>query len=459
MRRRTIFLIGSGALVLVMLVAVARGALVPPPLPPLAYVGSDKCQACHAVEFAGWKETLHSKMIQAVKVDPAAIIGDFVTPSEIRTFTKDEVAYTIGSQWKQRYMTDNYFVLHAEWIVQTKEWAPYKARPWEGCLGCHTTGFDPVTKKFAEKNIGCEACHGPGSQHVVTGNPALIVKTDDPQVCGQCHVEGTDPTGAFDFPIGFVPAGPKTIAETFTFKPGLWADGTSDDNHQQYFDWMRSKHTFTTCVSCHPPHEPGFGRQLRKPVLDLCGECHTATGIGVRPIIAGTTVYHPQIEALKGVGGLGVAAKPSLHYKFKVTCADCHMPRTAENALPGDITSHLFKVVMPGKAELGQPNSCTTCHVDMSAAMQKIIDTRQAEIKAALEALKARLDKIRAAHPKWDVWAPIKTDEQKAYELAYTNYTFAVNDGSYGIHNYPYIKALIKVANKSLDAGKPVTLP
>jgi cbb3-type cytochrome oxidase cytochrome c subunit len=36
----------------------------------------------------------------------------------------------------------------------------------ELCLPCHTTGYKPETKVFAEANVGCEACHGPGRDYV-----------------------------------------------------------------------------------------------------------------------------------------------------------------------------------------------------------------------------------------------------------------------------------------------------
>jgi len=448
-------------------------------------------------------------MIQDVKANPEAIIGDF-TKDEVRTFTKDEVVYTIGSKWKQRYLTkigEEYYILPAQWIVATQEWKPYhaeewKERPWsKKCQGCHTTGFDPETKAFIEISIACESCHGPGSQHVAGGgDKTKIVKSADAQVCGQCHSRGSDPTGTYGFPVGYVPGGEKALADTYTFKPGLWADGTSKKHHQQYIDWTKSGHAealeslkanphaedfclgchsedyrqapedakptletaqfAVTCVTCHEPHEKGVGPQLRMAKLDLCGQCHTGTGGGTRPIEPGATVHHPQIEAFKGIGGLGVPDMPSEMYEEGVVCSDCHMPKTAKSAIPGDISSHLFTVVMPGKAEENQPDSCSGCHAEISRAdLQNIIDSRQAEIKAALDALKAKLDEIKAAHPEWDVKAEVKSDEQKAYELAYTNYTFAAGEGSLGIHNYEYIKALIEVANKSLEEGKPVTLP
>jgi glutaredoxin len=37
----------------------------------------------------------------------------------------------------------------------------------EACLPCHTTGFNPETNVFVERNVGCEACHAPGRDYVM----------------------------------------------------------------------------------------------------------------------------------------------------------------------------------------------------------------------------------------------------------------------------------------------------
>ena len=61
------------------------------------------------------------------------------------------------------------------------------------CYTCHTTGYgkpggfiDPEKTPHL-KNAGCEVCHGPGSLHCETSNPAHIkgeVTTED---CKSCH--------------------------------------------------------------------------------------------------------------------------------------------------------------------------------------------------------------------------------------------------------------------------------
>ncbi|NIO04627.1 MAG: hypothetical protein GTN74_08430 [Proteobacteria bacterium] len=63
----------------------------------------------------------------------------------------------------------------------------------ERCYPCHTTGYDPQTGAFAERNIGCEACHGPGEKYqaMMMGAEAEkggeIATENAQKSCGKCH--------------------------------------------------------------------------------------------------------------------------------------------------------------------------------------------------------------------------------------------------------------------------------
>ena len=175
----------------------------------VAYVGSQSCQKCHQKIYREWKRTLHSQMIKDARQNPDAIIGDFASPSEVRTFTKDQVLYTIGNQWKQRYITrkgNELYILPAQYNLETGRWVPYHPKDWDkrpwlkNCGGCHVTGLDYANRTFAEPAVGCEACHGPGEKHVnatesreyakTIVNPATLPVGLQVQVCGSCHTRG-----------------------------------------------------------------------------------------------------------------------------------------------------------------------------------------------------------------------------------------------------------------------------
>src|ERR1700681_425468 len=135
-------------------------------------------------------------------------------PDPPLTFSKDEIALVYGSKWKQRYFKrvgDDYFVFPAQWDVTHKLWRPYFVKngtDWWAplypadnmqrptgplCDGCHSVNYDIATKKVTEWNVGCEKCHGAGSDHVEhQGRPNIInpAKLDYVQAndaCIQCH--------------------------------------------------------------------------------------------------------------------------------------------------------------------------------------------------------------------------------------------------------------------------------
>lgn len=76
-------------------------------------------------------------------------------------------------------------------------------KEFHSCLKCHTTGFgkpggfvsEKITPQLAE--VGCEACHGPGSLHAASSDPKDIRKVVSEKVCAACH--NSELLGAFGF--------------------------------------------------------------------------------------------------------------------------------------------------------------------------------------------------------------------------------------------------------------------
>src|SRR5215469_5521750 len=92
------------------------------------YTGSMACRTCHASIFDRWKKTRMANIVQDPKEHPDAIIPDLSQPDPLVTFTKNDIAFTYGSKWKQRYFKkvgDDYFPLPAQWDVTHKMWRPY----------------------------------------------------------------------------------------------------------------------------------------------------------------------------------------------------------------------------------------------------------------------------------------------------------------------------------------------
>jgi len=158
-----------------------------------AFVGSPACRDCHQAVYDRWQTTLMANVVQDPKQRPRAIVADFATPNPLVTFRPEDVDFTYGSKWKQRYWKkqgDDYFVLPAQWDIRNKVWRPYHVQPgtdwWVEhypaeqearptgplCDGCHSVNYDIKTHAVTEWNVGCERCHGAGGAHAASSRVA-----------------------------------------------------------------------------------------------------------------------------------------------------------------------------------------------------------------------------------------------------------------------------------------------
>ncbi len=333
----------------------------------MGYVGSDTCARCHSNTFNTFSQTWHPNMLRVAEEN--TIVGDFDSADPDLSFGLDQVLWVIGGNFKQRYLTEiegELYVLPAEWDIQSQEWFPYETEAWrempyrQYCAGCHTTGYDPVTQTWVEPGIGCEACHGPGADHVgATGNRARIANPanmrfdEQAEVCAQCHSRGFDPSGTFPFPVGYHPGGPAELAEAFvtsTEEGDYWPDGTAKRHHMQYQDWRQGVHRDSVgCIFCHTSHAPGeTDHQTRMVGNDRCTICHE----GNRDVAA-------------HVPFMASAAD-------QVECTDCHMPAVSRSILTDlQIQSHTFRPPDPGLSiayggHEQMPNACNLCHPDQA---------------------------------------------------------------------------------------------
>ncbi|MDP6652709.1 MAG: cytochrome c3 family protein, partial [Gammaproteobacteria bacterium] len=308
------------------------------------------------------------------------------------------------------------------------------------CASCHFTGWeryeDEATGQLMaravndvggalnidddpemdEINIGCENCHGPGSEHVAnagrsrfTVNPKLLSAERSSVVCGRCHdrrqgfggsvlgytqalsVEGElarpgisrhELISKFTDPVK---KGPTMRGAGLEYN--IWPDDIhSSKPHQQYSDFLKSKmyrndRLLVTCSDCHDLH--GGTSNARWLIHDqndsnspLCQRCHEVE-----------INDHMQTK-------LGATMKSHL-----TRCIDCHMAPTVNTGgiagafgrmiqtppfadaaeesrnvyWEGPMRSHVFDVplktnvmvrgVEPGQAmPIPYTNSCGTCH-------------------------------------------------------------------------------------------------
>ena len=355
------------------------------------YVGSTECKDCHTEIYDRWKKTRMANVVQDPHAHPDAIIPDLSKPDPLLTFSKDDIAFTYGSKWKQRYFKqvgDDYFVFPSQWDVTNKVWRPYFVKngtDWWAehyppdnfqrptgplCDGCHSVNYDIATKKVTEWNVGCERCHGPGSEHVAHQgrpniiNPAKLNYVQANDVCIQCHSQGQPRKNPikgkyYDWPVGFDVG--KNLVDFWKLEEHKlgetsfthFADGTAHKNRMQGNDFVQSL-MYTrgvTCFNCHDVHGTENDAVLWKPAKNICFDCHGPnTAIGP---------HAPSVEA-------------HTHHKPGSTgneCIACHMPKIEQTIADVNVRAHTFRFITPSESEaLKIPNACNLCHKDKTTA-------------------------------------------------------------------------------------------
>jgi Flp pilus assembly protein TadD len=395
------------------------------------YVGAAVCAACHAGEYAAWKDSHHAKAMQ--RANPGTMLGDFSDARfegqgttalfthqgdrfSVRTEGPDgklhdyDVAYTFGIYPLQQYLLPSqggrYQAFSIAWDSRPREqggqrWFHlYPDNPpragdrlhWTGrdqswnvqCAACHSTNLsknfdlaaDTYATTYSDASVACEACHGPGSRHVAWAQ-----------------------AGSAGGPL------PDTV------RKGLVA-------------WLQASDRGIWAMD----EKSGIARRTELPrgtaVLDACAGCHARRSV----LTADATAATPFLDAY-----LPALLEPGLYYadgqidgevfeygsfvqsrmfragvtcinchdphaggrvaQGNALCAQCHAPRVFDTAehhhhAPGSDGAQCAACHMPAKTymgvdlrrdhsfrvprpdltlSIGVPNTCNQCHADRSA--------------------------------------------------------------------------------------------
>ena len=393
----------------------------------LEYVGAAACRDCHGAEYTPWEASQHRQAMQPA--DSKSVLGDFnhirfthanVTSTFFRrddrffvrtdgadgTLQDFEVKYTFGVSPLQQYLIElpggRTQALSVAWDTRPKDQGGQRwfhlypgetidhtdALHWTGrqqnwnfmCADCHSTnvrtGYDPAGDRFQTMwsaiNVGCEACHGPGSRHVTWArSPAASRPSDNGltvHLLERRNVEWTLEPGTLR-PVRSAPRTTSTeidvcarchsrraqIAEGYNagasledyyvpelIMPGLYyADGQQRDEVYTYGSFLQSRmaHAGVTCADCHEPHS----QRRRAAGNQLCVQCHAPTKYE-------TAAHH--FHAAQSAGA---------------QCVSCHMPSTTYMLVDAR-RDHSFRVPRPDRSvRIGVPNPCAGCHRDRSA--------------------------------------------------------------------------------------------
>ncbi len=289
-----------------------------------------------------------------------------------------------GQRWFHLYPDENIRhddVLH--WTKLNQNWNFM-------CAECHSTGLrknydaerDRYATTWSEISVGCEACHGQGSNHVAwaraqqswwpfgrqedrskgllarlderegviwthdpaSGNvrrnlPVNLLRTEV-EACGRCHARRSELSEKW--------APGHWLQDTHAIAAPLardvyWPDGQMRDVDEAYnyvpFKQSKMFAAGVTCSNCHDPHS---GKQ-RIAGDGVCLQCHA-----------------PEVYA---------GAKHSRHQQANAApnCISCHMPARTYMVVDSR-HDHSLRVPRPDlSVKYGTPNACNDCHTDKPA--------------------------------------------------------------------------------------------
>lgn len=389
-------------------------------------VGGDNCTACHQTEFEAWLGSHHDLAMQRATAE--AVLGNFddaeITVNGVtskffrrgeRFFVRTdgaggdmgdfEIAYTFGVTPLQQYLVpfpdgrmqalgiawdsrpetkggQRWFHLYPEEEIDHADelhWTGGQQNWNYMCADCHSTGLQKgyqadenrFDTTWTEIDVACEACHGPGSAHLIwaksdqalreadadmglefllrdrsgvawimDGESGTARRSEPPgnrtelEVCADCHSRrGTLGPGANEDPRFLDQHMPAFLTE-----PLYYRDGQIRDEVYVWGSFTQSKmHAAgVTCSDCHDPHS----LNLRAEGNAVCAQCHLPEKFDV-------VAHHG-------------------HHKGPATplCADCHMPETTYMVVDSR-RDHSIRVPWPKNSmEYDVPNACNQCHED-----------------------------------------------------------------------------------------------
>ena len=394
--------------------------------PHEGYVGGQACASCHEQESIAWQGSHHDLAMQLPTAQ--AVLGDFddaeFTAAGVTTrFYRDgerfmirtdgpdgemhsyAVSYTFGAIPLQQYLIalpggrlqafgiawdsrpeqaggQRWFHLYPDdtpkpgdrlhWTAIDQNWNHM-------CADCHSTDlqkrFDAPSNtyatSYAEIDVSCEACHGPGADHIAWAgqierddNPRLAIRLNErdgvswlpheksgrPQrsepltssletdTCARCHSRRGRLVDNYQHgrPVG-------DHYRLATLDPGLYhPDGQILEEVFVHGSFVQSRmHAAgVTCSDCHDPHS----LELRIPNDGTCLSCHSVGDYALRS----HHNHEPASDAAR--------------------CVNCHMPETTY-MIVDPRRDHSFRIPRPDLTlSMGVPNACNQCHTDETAA-------------------------------------------------------------------------------------------
>ena len=433
----------------------------------VAYVDDAACAECHAREHAAWSGSHHDLSMQEATAE--TVLGDFAGATfthfgvTSRFFTRDgrffvntegpdgrladfELAYAFGVEPLQQYLAPfpggRLQSLTIAWDTERGEWIhlypdelvpPGDPLHWTGryqrwnvmCAECHSTHVRPnyqvesdtYRTTWAALDVGCQACHGPGGEHVGWARASGIERARAAPAAASRSAVPADAASPGELADGASPAEPAAAASpgepagaASPAEPGgaerpvdvgLVSDlGAGADAEVRACAGCHSRRQRLTEVDSHArPFLDDFlpatldeglyypDGQIRDEVYVWgsfvqsrmhaagvrCSDCHDPHRLGVRAAGDAVCLQCHRETPVERFPTLASARYDSPDHHFHAPdsagarCVSCHMPaRTYMRVDPR--RDHGFRIPRPDLSmSLGTPNACTQCHDDRAA--------------------------------------------------------------------------------------------
>ncbi len=352
-------LLAIATVVILLLPAPGQGISTGPL--PLTYVGSRRCEECHAEEAERARGSHHDLAMQPANAE--SVLGDFSDPrfsyagTSSRFYRKGDgffvrtdgpngrltdyrIAYTFGVEPLQQYLVEmrggRYQALSIAWDSRPRKQGGQRwfhlypsgsvnhrdvrhwtrpAQNWNSqCAECHSTnlskGYRPSQDRFdttfSESGVSCEACHGPGSRHANWAESA--------------RARGRQPSGDPGLVVRFNERRSRTWEMDLT-------RGTARPTK-----FLEERSEVETCARCH----------ARRAVLSEDYQPGRPLTETHRPALLDQGLYYADGQMRGEVYEWGSFLESRM-YAVGITCADCHDPHDQ-------------------KVKIGRDAVCSSCH-------------------------------------------------------------------------------------------------
>jgi hypothetical protein len=358
------------------------------------------------------------------------------------------------------------------------------------------TGFTNLATTPLLAGVQCENCHGPAANHSASDmDPTVRPRVElAATVCGGCHRGPEHPT--FE---EWSASGHATVVAGIDLNSTNLIDscGRCHSGSVRYAEFVSQPLPFgdadvgIVCATCHDPHQTNanpaqvryplastndyfvtasgvFTNQVN-PAINVCAQCHNHRGASWTNSAA-PPHHSPQYNIL--LGTVGELASGLAHYEpgshaLLITnqCVGCHMQSSPyQGPAQPAVTGHTFTV--------DSYNLCLACH----PYPEGLVQLEQGAVTNQIQQLVQDLNLWASTKAPASLWTNYNdraweytmpgqlssggpgpdAGEQSLIPVniqkARFNLYLVFNDGSYGVHNSPYIGSLLYQASQWIQA-------